>query len=333
MRTRIGVLAVLALGLMLSGCWEVKQKITLNPDASGKLAFDLITVPTANLSPLGGKMGQEIEDPQQAARDTVADLIHQQVKGVEAWKDLSIEVLKDGRIRFQGVAYFRDYAQLKAPWSLQGIKWQKVEGAMVLDGALEAVKKPSLPGVPPGMPGAPPATPTKPVEELTEKQLHTKILAARMSYQQGRGLMTAIMGSMKTDTTFMLPGKVVEQGAFQKTADGGLRVALEGSKMLQALDKLMADEKFLSHAVKAGEDPMEGKLAEKVMTQMVLGSDAPLRAKVTGELKPLFDYEAEMTNAKAAMAAMFGKLQIPLQPQRPAFPMPMPMPTLPEEDF
>jgi len=289
MKTRFLLTPALVTALLTCGCWETKDVTTLNPDGSGKLAFDVITIVPPDLNPFGGGAQQGIDDPDEAARKAITKMIHKDAKGVEAWSDLSYAVRKDGRIRLKGVAYFADYGSLKLPWFHMRAQWKRVEGGMVLEAVVEAGKQ--------GLPGETAPGPAKP-GPMTPEQVAKKLLAARMQYQQGRVFMVVMLDALTADVNFRLPGKLAERGA---------------------ADKLVADDAFMTEVVKTAQDPMKSELGRKRLSKLLFGSETGLRAKVTGELKPLFDYRAEVDKAKEAMPGMFESLKI----QPPAAPVPV----------
>src|SRR5882762_824652 len=97
---RIGRLALVMVMLsLLSGCVEMTQTITLNPNGSGKAEYDVLMP-----ADMGFSFG-----PQEKARKTSAEILQEAVektltktKGVTAWKDVSVKWAQDGRLHFVG---------------------------------------------------------------------------------------------------------------------------------------------------------------------------------------------------------------------------------------
>ncbi|MFW6133556.1 MAG: hypothetical protein ACOC8F_06630 [Planctomycetota bacterium] len=302
---QILALSLIACGLVaLAGCWQTEHVMTLNPDGSGKVAFQIVTAVPVN--PMGASQGK-IADPEQAARRAVEKMLAD-ADGVEAWSDVAYAIREDGRIRLSGTAYFADYAELELPGGKMPITWEEDDGGMVL----------SLDIQPPEMGGPvsinPADAPPAGGEDLDGEELDQAILAQRMQYQQARPLMVAMLTSMTSEVTFRLPGELAEHSGFTKT-DAGLNVAWEGKTLLKAMDATMADKNKVAELVREGGAAGQSVMAEEIR-QAVLGTDEPLRARVTGDLKPTFDYAAELENAKENQKAMLEKLGI--DPERPA---------------
>src|SRR5436190_23458071 len=99
---RIGKASVGAVFLVLmSGCIEMTQVITLNPNGSGKVVYDV---------KMPADMGFGL-DPKKQGK-TPDEILQQEVqkklttKGVTAWKDVSAKWTTDGKLHFVGTAYF-----------------------------------------------------------------------------------------------------------------------------------------------------------------------------------------------------------------------------------
>lgn len=299
------LLCLVCLAALAGGCWETKQTITMNPDGSGKVVFDTVTALPIN--PMGGGKEQAF-DPQAETRKAVGKMLSDS-KGVDAWSDVSFAVLPDGRIEVKGVAFFGNVANLKMPWGNDNLKWEKTDKGMALTVGVEAAP-------PQGerRPEAPAAAP--PTAKLTPEEAQKKVLAERMKYRQGRPMLVAFLDSMKEDLTYVLPGQVSDAGLFNKTKDG-LQVTVDGKKMLEAMDSMIADDKLMAQIAQEGEDPAKGKTGKAYMMEKLFGKKGELRAEATGDLKPLFDYKAEMKKAADGQAEMLKKLQIELAPARP----------------
>jgi hypothetical protein len=282
------------LALLICGCWETKETVTLNPDGSGKDAFETITA----LPPEIGSEKKEITDPQDEARKAVGKMLHES-KGVEAWSDVAFSVLPDGRIRLQGVAFFPDYSKLTMPWGRSNVHWERTDNGMALTAAMWAMPNEKDPNKPaPGKPA--PSTP---------EEIRKKVLIDRMEYRRKRPILAAFLGSLKSDTTYVLPGRIAESGAFTTTPEG-LRVVFEGKKMLEVCDALTADDKLMAEIAKEGKTFEQSRLVDEYLAEKVLGRKARLRAVVTGKLAPLFDYAAESRKAKDAQDKMLETLNI-----------------------
>jgi len=306
---RVGFLCALALAA--SGCFEVKQVITLNPDGSGKMAMDMLTASQAAM--MGGPAATA--DANVTARDAAAKMVAD-TKGVDAWTDVKYEVAKDGRIHVSGTAYFPDFSKMKGEsGSAMNLKWTKDGSDMVL----EAVMKEE------------PAGATEPAPKaLSDEEVAKDLQKKRDDFQKQKPMAAAILGSLKMDTTVLLPGKLADVTVFEKVDNNGVRLAMDGKKILEAMEKVMADDKVMKDALKAGKDGPDTPAGQEIMQETLFGKKGPIRAKVT-DLKPLFDYKAEMEKAKAAQPAMIKKLGLDAAPAVPVVPKPERTGTMPPQ--
>jgi len=296
MRTLLSLAAILAASAMLAGCFELKQDASLNPDGSGKAVVEL-TMP--DMGAMGMSMGMDDKAPPPDPEVTLKQFAKQTLddsKGVEAWSDVSFARTEDGRMKFKGTAYFKDFATMHVGQGQggDGVFRKDDKGGMVLEMTMseDEAKAPEPPA----------KTPPPSAEELAKQ-----IQAQRLQYQQMRPMMEMMLGKMKVEMTFRLPGTLAEVSGFEKQPDGSVRIAMDGAKMLQAMDQLNADDAYVRQAILAGKKPGAEKMDPAVMEKM-FGTKGPFRARVTGDLKPLFDYAAAVKAAKEAYPKMIEKL-------------------------
>ncbi len=273
----VGSLAALAL---LTGCFETTQEFTVNPDGSGKVVHES-TYQNVDLS--GGQKSTEA-----TARAAVAELVRK-AKGVEAWRDISYNVLEDGRIHFKGTAYFRNLSDLDLPnQTMLEFDWipggngsatlslrQKNDEAKA--GRAQAVK-------------------------LSPDERARKIKEGRAKYQQAKPMMTMILGTMKHDVVFHLPGQPAQRTGFTRNAAGALELHFDGARMLSAMETLLNNDDWIarnSGSFEGGGGPPMDEDANLI----IFGDKRPARVTVTDATAPLFDYEAEVAAAQESFAA------------------------------
>lgn len=291
-----GVVAVLAAAVLLAGCLEVKQDYTLNPDCSGKVIVDLL----AQEMPIN--VGQaDAPDPEVLAKQTVRRMLDG-ADGVDAWADVAYNRTDDGRTHFKGTAYFKDLSKLKL--SIAGLmgatlsKDDKGGLTLLIDGGPEAAR------------AAPP--------KLTQEETDRRIKAQRERFKQMRPMMEMFFAKARVEMSFRLPAAPADVSNLRKDPDGTLRFVLDGGKALQVIDQLMADDEYVRERAAAG--PEAGKNTawlNEALNEKLFGSRAPVRARVTGDLKPLFDYAAEVKAAKDACPKMMERLGLPSAPAAP----------------
>src|SRR5689334_1306401 len=111
-------LAIFLALVSISACLERKQTATINPDGSGKIVIDSVLAIPADMPAPGGK-----PDPAVVARQVATGLITKS-QGVDAWKDVVVEVNPDGRAHVAMTAYFPDVSRLKLDLPIP-MKWTK----------------------------------------------------------------------------------------------------------------------------------------------------------------------------------------------------------------
>ena len=302
MSTRSCIALCLASALLLSGClpsWQITQTFTLNPDGSGKLVFDVTSNGNtgSEFSNLGSGVEPEQEgpkDPKEIARRTVEKILDR-AAGLDALAELSHEILKDGRIRMKGVAYFPNYSELSLPWMKTGEFF--TVGPKGLKVGPDPLRTPT-------------SQPASPAKKLTDEEKAKKAILARMEYQKIRQILMAVLDGMKADVTYHLPGKVESPGFLKLTKGGALRCVIDGRKALELLDTTMMNDD-LAVAIWTSVDSKSLERSGKILELMHgPGPYTPLRIVLND--KPLFDYKGETTKAKRAMPEMLKKLKLDL---------------------
>jgi hypothetical protein len=326
MKGIMGGAAWIVLPLVLSGCLEIRQDNTLNPDGSGKAVFEM-AAPAMPMMGMGGEEKGAKPDPDLMLKSFAKGTLDN-AKGVETWSDVSFTLGDEGLMKFKGTAYFKDITKLELGGNNDkggdGPTWAKdPKGGMAL--TLTMKKKAS--------PAATATSEAKPLA-MTDEDLAKQVKLARMQWQQMKPMMAMMMGKMKMEMIFRLPGTLAEVEGFKKDADGSVRVGFEGAKLMEAMDAMMADEAYLKASIKAGKDPVQDK-NEEILMEKMFGTKGPMKARVTGDLKPAFDFEKEVKAAKEAYPKMIEKLGLDKVPAgggmmgMPGFGMEGAAPTLP----
>jgi len=273
---------------MAVGCFESKQDYTLNPDGSGKVVCEVIFQKMSDKPPSDA-------DLQNFLRQSLGRCC-----GVDAWKDLAIVREADGHIRFQGTAYFKDLAALKIePGGLESpvmAKDEKGNLVLTMGGKEEA---------------AAPVT-------LSEEEIAERIAAGRAAYQEGRPMMQALLEATKTSFRFQLPAKAEEVVNLEKEEgnERGARLVIDGAKLVEAMDRLAADNAAMRELVAAGETLRDGgPVTSKLLNEKLFGRKDVMWVRMGGEAKPQFDYAAEVEAAKAGEAEMMKRLGLDPKPQ------------------
>jgi hypothetical protein len=304
MKPHVSLSLLMALAVLVSGCVETKDAFTINPDGSGKVRHEALFAPT-------DLKEKSTTPPEEELKAAIRKELEKS-EGIDAWTDVTFERQADGKIKFAGTAYFPALAKLK--FHNNGFKastlvprWTPAgngRGVLELQSKEDEAKKEAAP---------------EPVA-LTEEELAAKLTAAKAQYEQMKPMMAAVVGSMKTELTFRLPGTVTEQTNFKRDDAGNLQIGYTGAQMLAVMDKMFADEARLRQMIKEGRNLMkDGPKDELLVNKELFGTAAPVRAVVSVSKAPLFDYAAEVAAARVQMPALFKSVgTVPPVPVAPA---------------
>ncbi|HYF01402.1 MAG TPA: hypothetical protein VEJ18_20940 [Planctomycetota bacterium] len=290
MRKTVPLLFALA-----AGCLDLEQAYTLNPDGSGKVVVRSV------FAPFSLQLGEREKSPEegllQAAREEIT-----KAEGVDAWSEVSWARRPDGKSEFRGTAYFRDVSKLK----LHNQGFSGFPGKAVLtktaDGGTELRVVPGDGEQPDKASDGPP---------LTDEQVKAKLPEERAKWQQGKAFLQGMMGELKVSARYVLPGPVTASTNLKKTGPSEVRIGIEGPALLKTLDGLMMDDAWLARQMKSRSDfSREGPKPDDDLNAALFGEKAPIRAVALAG-KAAFDYEAEAAAAKAGMAAVMKKLDVP----------------------
>ncbi len=297
--------AIAGAAISVSGS-NVTWDFTINPDGSGKVAV------WTSLPPL----------PPEAAADKGTEEVLRLhflretlflTGGVDVWANVSMDRCENGNLLFKGTAYFPDVTKVGMGPSRDGqLTWAKdPNGGMTLVARMLAAEPT-------------PAEARKPA--LTDTEITQRMADLRQTFKDRRESLAANLGRMNvnliyrlpgigtalTDFTkdadgsthwigpIIIPGTVTDVVGFTKATDGSLHWALVGAKVLETYEKAMADDAFLRQCVVDGKSPLSEVMAKEV--------PSVLSARVTGDLKPQFDYEDRVKMAKEAWPALRDKL-------------------------
>jgi|WetSurMetagenome_2_1015567.scaffolds.fasta_scaffold07871_4 hypothetical protein len=271
------------------------MSFTVNPDGSCKAQVE-ITIPSlpAEVQALRGVNAPSAENmARQFMRQFVGSGNAPSTNMADAWSDVSLTKTADGSWKFKGTAYIKDITTthlLPANGRKGGTTWAKDDkGDMVLAMNLFGV----------GGTGMRPGTMSD--AEVAQRMAQVR---ARLAGKEGQAI-EKMMPGMRMEFAFRLPGKVAEVEGFAKGEDGAVRKVIDGAKMLVDLKAMLGDEAQLKASIITSQDPMETVLAKHVGGLM--------KARVTGEMKPQFDFDAEVKAAKEAFPKMMEKLGLPAE--------------------
>lgn len=315
-----GVLLIIVL-MTIVGCIESNDEFTVNSDGSGKVIYEL-TFPAMGLEgglealmgkgapgeAAGGKLsspmaGAKPSDLQAKLKDSVSGILSKS-SGIDTWKDVSYKITDDGRMYFKGAAYFPDINNLRirSPDIISSDMMKLSFARNQLNEITIEIKnqqQPKATGVPQPATAAP-AVPEDKLDELVRQ--------ARSQYEQSRPMIQAMFSTLKGQTILHLPGQIKEFSNFEKVDDSTVRLALDGSRLIGIVDRMMQDEASLKEQIRTGRNSLSSGPNDLELNEMLFGQRAPVRVVITGATEQLFDYKAEVAAAKANYASVLAGL-------------------------
>jgi hypothetical protein len=276
----------------MGGKFETEEDYTLNPDGTGKVRI---------------KACYQVGDPGGTLRGPMTKTLEES-GGIDAWSDFSFELTDDGLIQFTGTAYFRDISGVDIKFGsverqIPGVRFAEESGGMVLEMQTGAEEKEEEPR---------PAVPN-----LSDEQIEQQIQTVRTEFEQVKPMFSAIFSGMKFSLSYRLPGKLEEVMNFKKGKGNVVRLSIEGARLIEAIVRRLSDDQWCREQVLAGRELMSDQPGSSELNEELFGEKGPVRAVLTGELKPLFDYEAEVEAAREAYPDMVKELGLAAAPTQP----------------
>jgi hypothetical protein len=275
---------------LASGCIELKQTITLNPDGKGKVAYDVVMPVDMGFQGIGDGKEKTLDQKKQEALVKALTGDH---KGVVAWKDVTMNWTPDGRLHFVGTAYFEKLDQLA------GENDETYSATREKDTLKVTVK--------PKNTTDPKKKPLPDLAKMTDKELDEFLLNERVKYQATKPLMTAMLTDLKYTTILHLPGDVSSVKTFKKDGARVVSRELDGNAVLAKYKAFMAnDNATFKKKIKMANSLDFDKLVGEDIDFVNEGS---LTVEKVGE--PQFDFDKEVKEARAAYPALHKKLNLP----------------------
>lgn len=280
----------------LSGCMDITDVYTINPDGSGKVVHEAVLA-QMNMS-LDGSSSEPTEE---SLKKAVLEEI-KKAKGIEAWRDVTYEQRGKDKFYFKGTAYFSDLNKLKFHNSGGSINVFDEVSLRLEDGqAVLEIKSSEDDEEETG------------AENITEENVDEEIAKLQAEYQKTRMMAAGIFSGVKLKRTFYLPGTVTAHSNLVKTEDGGWVSDFAGAKLLEFMDVVMNDEALLRRELLNGHNPLQGggPADDNKINEYIFGEAAPIEAAFAPGNQPLFDYAAEVAQANADFAPMAEELGAP----------------------
>jgi len=271
------VFAVLCAMFVLTGCFEQKITYTINPDGSGKADISYIT-PLAALNSKVLQMDNAAPPPplNEQLRAAAAKII-KQTTGADAWGNIKYTFTQDGQIHFQGTAYFADFNKFHFNKSKNGDEDDQKNAHG--DGLQLKVSKNSLKLVS--------VNPERNNKKSSSGKKQS-LLQNKVDYQNAKAMMRMLLYDMKITSTYILPGKVMQERGFKKLNANTVTFTIDGKQILKIIDDMAMNDKYSKDAFEMS----------KNMEIYSLMPNMEKNLEVQGAMQPLFNYKKELIAAK-----------------------------------
>ena len=327
------------LAFLLPGCMEVSQTITLNPDGKGKMTIEKTSPATMDMAGnmmgavLGG--GGEPKMSVEEVRKNAAKAFLSDAQGVSAFKDVSATWLRDGRLKVVGTVYFEKLsdrtgklAELekdlkKDPENIDPMKMMGMFGNIsslftppfevtpAKDGTMRISIKKQDDKDAKTQSGKEIADmfssfnlfrdKEKPVDitKMSDKELEEYLLEMRVAYAMLRPMMNAMFNDMKFKIALHLPGEVGEVKGFKSDGKGQISVSIDGAEITGMMNKLLTMEPADARKFAQSKDAKDLSAFFGTMPEI---NEVDFTVRNVGA--PLFDYDKEVRDARAAYPAL-----------------------------
>ena len=308
MNARIAKVAVgMALLTLLPGCVEMTQTITLNPDGRGKMKIEILVAAfDFQMGPMPGAPGAQKPKSLHEIKKEAAANFACKTPGLTAFKDVRVKWAHDGRLHMVGIAYFdrledldkkddapKDPFNVKPTSSFQNSFKVSLEkkGTMRItaknQGLQDSVK-------PLGQQDAP-----VDFAKMSDKEMDAYILKQRVEYQKAKPLFRLMFEDLKIKTVLHLPGDIVEIKGFKKDGKRTASQSFEGDAILAIVKKYVMMDNTEFKKLVAGKTEQD---LQALMNPLATFGEPDITVHNLGA--PLFDYEKEVREARAAYPAL-----------------------------
>ena len=281
----------------VTGCFDTKQEITLNPDGSGKVVVESTFAQLESLL-----TGSNLTRRENAASECVRQMI-EDAQGVDVWRDITFREQEDGRLWVRGTAYFRDLSKFKTSRTAL-LRFQVTRET---SGELTLAIRPDTSASPVSIP------------KTGEPDTKESIQSERRQFRAAQPWLSMTFGAITQKTIFRFSGVLRYASNFQTNGPQTLRFCFDGARAVPAVEHILFDPE-LTRLRLAATSTTNCPFVE-YFNEQLFGQRGPVRAVIVPGKKPLFDYAAEVAEARKSFAAMAKELGLadpPVAPVKPA---------------
>jgi len=279
-------LILLLLGaFLLSGCFQYKRELILNPDGSGKMILETEIMK-------GLSFGAE-QDEKETMKTAVANLIKSS-EGIEAWTGISYKMTEADMVAFKGTAYFKDITKIKLyNVSATGFEIEKLPNGDISLTLLRGGKKSKEEQAKYLL--------TKKGRKITPENVSEELARQRAQYKKMRPMLSGIYAMIDNEDIITIYGEVKEYKNIIKLEDGRFRYVFKGEEAGKELDALLDNDGLMKKTlleegaiISTGLESMNivKNIGEKLGKSVIVYTPKAGRA---------FDFEQEVAAAKAEM--------------------------------
>ena len=275
------LILLLLSAFLLSGCFQYKRELILNPDGSGKM-----TVETEMMK--GLSFGAE-QDEKETMKTAVANLIKSS-EGIEAWTGISYKMTEADMIAFKGTAYFKDVTKIKLyNVNAAGISTEKLPNGDIRITLQRGGNKSK----------GEQAKKLSKKKKITPENVGEEMTRQRAEYKKSHPLFTAILAMTDNEDTITVFGEVKEYKNIIKLEDGRFRYIFKGEEAIKEIDAFMTNDELLKNAILEEGAVLHLDLSSSNVLKDIgerLGKSVIVYTPKTGRA---FDFEQEVAAAKA----------------------------------
>jgi tetratricopeptide (TPR) repeat protein len=260
--------------LPIAGCIQGQATVSLNPDGSGKIFIETVIDPCGS-----GKSG----DIWKSYRDYLTQIKEtlMQSEGIDAWSDVDWKVLPNGKYYFTGRAWFK---------SIDKVAFHLGQFRGNLTAYLEDANGINILGL-------------KSLRTQVEEKAWEKTNSA-LRYKLFSSDMTGILGGLRLDLIFILPGSAEKIIGFEKIDEKTIHFLIAGRRMAYLLEYIKQNGLY-QLADRWNYDKVE--FLNNEMLPMYLEKAGPVSASFAGGSN-LFEYEKEQAAVKKDIVRIIDKL-------------------------
>jgi hypothetical protein len=142
------------------------------------------------------------------------------------------------------------------------------------------------------------------VAKMSDKEFQDFVLKTRMTIQLMKPMIAMVLNDMKIKSAFKLPGEIAQAKGVKKDSDTEASFMFDGNEIMKDVKKILTDDMAT----------MKKTLTSSPEKLKSFGLSPKLEEDITIEVrklgKPLFDYDKEVKEARAAYPELRKKLKL-----------------------